>query len=342
MNILLIRPRNLSPLVTKIYKESLKDLAYEYFFLGDEFEKDFFKNKTILIGLDLNYLGYNLEILEFLEKLREDDRLPFKGSITGLIISNSKSRVTKSFGTSLVYLINSLGSAFPGRPLVEISKDFSNYPIKTQDPFNLCLTEAKSLVARLLKYFKFDPNISNILVVHSSSRKSSNTLALWDMVRSNLNEVSIEEINIRGEKILDCKGCGYETCKHFGNNFECFYGGLMVEKIYPAILKADGLVLLCPNYNDMLMSNMVALINRLSALYRRQKFFDKSIFAIIVSGYSGGESIAKQIISSLNINKSFYLPGNFSLEEIANKPLDIKKTKDITSIAKNFAEKIIR
>ncbi len=33
---------------------------------------------------------------------------------------------------------------------------------------------------------------------------------------------------------------------------KCFYGGIVVEEVYPAILESDILVFICPNYNDML------------------------------------------------------------------------------------------
>ncbi len=35
---------------------------------------------------------------------------------------------------------------------------------------------------------------------------------------------------------------------------------------------------------------MTAAINRLTALYRTTSFADKAVFAIVVSGYSGGTS----------------------------------------------------
>ena len=36
--------------------------------------------------------------------------------------------------------------------------------------------------------------------------------------------------------------------------------------------------------------------------------------ALIVSGYSGGDLIARQLISGLNMNKSFYLPPRFCMQ----------------------------
>ena len=73
----------------------------------------------------------------------------------------------------------------------------------------------------------------------------------------------------------------------------------MVEDVYPAIRQADAVMLLCPNYNDAVSANLTAAINRLTALYRTTSFSDKALFGIVVSGYSGGDIVARQLVSAL-------------------------------------------
>ena len=97
-------------------------------------------------------------------------------------------------------------------------------------------------------------------------------------------------------------------CLHYGEKESCFYGGVMVENVYPSVRAADAILMVCPNYNDALSANLTAFINRLTALYRKRQFYDKALFAIIVSGYSGCDIVARQLIAALNMNKSFYLP----------------------------------
>ena len=92
----------------------------------------------------------------------------------------------------------------------------------------------------------------------------------------------------------------------------------MVEEVYPAIRAADGVVLLCPNYNDALPANLTAAINRLTALYRAAPFDRTAVFAIVVSGYSGGDIVASQVVSAMNMNKGFWLPPQFAMLETAN------------------------
>ena len=155
----------------------------------------------------------------------------------------------------------------------------------------------------------------------ASSRPTSNTLALWGRCRRRLEAgCDITEIGLRNGALTDCAGCPYTACLHFGERGGCFYGGVMQDEVYPAVRAADALVLLCPNYNDALPANLTACVNRLTALFRQTRFYDKAVFAIVVSGYSGGDTVARQVVAAMNMNKSFYLPGRFALIETANDP----------------------
>ena len=177
-----------------------------------------------------------------------------------------------------------------------------------------------------------------LLCVHSCNPETSNTLQLWQEVKSHLpSGITVREISLRNGTVPDCAGCPYEMCMYFSSNSSCFYGGPMVEEVYPALEDCDGLLLLCPNYNDALGANLTAFINRLTALFRKKPFDDKCLFALIVSGYSGGDILQQQLIGGLNMNKSFILPGNFSLTETANHPGSIMELPDIQQKASAFA-----
>ena len=158
-----------------------------------------------------------------------------------------------------------------------------------------------------------------VLALHASSRATSNTLDLWGRVRERLEEdCEILEIGLRNGTLEDCAGCPYTTCLHFGEQGGCFYGGVMVQEVFPALRQADAVALLCPNYNDALSANLTAAVNRLTALYRATSFGGKAVFAIVVSGYSGGDLVASQVVSALCLNKGFWLPPGALLLETAN------------------------
>ena len=161
------------------------------------------------------------------------------------------------------------------------------------------------------------------------------------MARHLEGSAEIEEISIRNGQVWDCRGCKYETCLHFGENSSCFYGGVMVEKVYPAIIKCDVLVLICPNYNDAVSANIMAFINRLTAVFRTNDFSRKRVYALVVSGYSGGDIVAQQIIGAINMNKNFILPAGFVLMATANDPGSILEIEEIDEQAEAFAERIL-
>lgn len=96
------------------------------------------------------------------------------------------------------------------------------------------------------------------------------------------------------------------------------------------------------NYNDALSANMTAFINRLTALFRTTRFYDKALFGIIVSGYSGSDIVAEQLIAALNMNKTFYLPGNFAMMETANKAGTAMKLPGIEARIEKFAANITK
>ena len=179
-------------------------------------------------------------------------------------------------------------------------------------------------------------------MLHASSHGTSNTLALWSRCRERLEEsCEITEIGLRNGTLEDCAGCPYTACLHFGERGDCFYGGVMVREVYPAIRAADGVILLCPNYNDALSANLTAAINRLTALYRAAPFENTAVFAIVVSGYSGGDIVASQVVSAMNMNKGFWLPPGFCLLETANDAGTAVRLPGIDERLEGFARNIL-
>ena len=71
----------------------------------------------------------------------------------------------------------------------------------------------------------------------------------------------------------------------------------MREAVYPPSGRRMGRSSMCPNYNDALSANLSAFINRLTALFRQTRFCEKAVFALVVPGYSGSDTVARQLIS---------------------------------------------
>ncbi len=336
-------PSEPGQLLKKMIKRAVGDNSHRI--IRSSMELPDMTENDILFAVELNPIGVNTEMNHILEKLWERGKSSLSGSRGGLLVHSSYNSFTKTASQDIIYLANQLGCLFPGRPAIEANENLDNFQpmekIYRMPLEEICLLKCEELGRRLISTQEYFRNKS-IAVLHSSNKGTSNTLQLWDLVRKNLSGIDITEVYLGNGNITDCRGCSYKTCKYFGRQSKCFYGGIVVEEVYPAISNSSTLIMLCPNYNDMLTANIVATINRLTALFRKTKFYDKKLFSVIVSGYSGGDALAKQLISSLNMNKTFELPPAFSLQATANDPGSILRIEDIEDKAREFAKHIMK
>ncbi|MBS4537243.1 NAD(P)H-dependent oxidoreductase [Clostridium sp. D2Q-11] len=334
-----IVPETPSDFLLKMVKETV--MSNEFILIKNVDNLPNLQNKKILFAIELDHAGGNVEINRIFNKLFTLGNDSLKNSTGSVLVHNDNELYTKTMAQNIIFNGNRLGCRFPGRPLVEATGSLSN--MKTiANALDLSLEEAcfkscNSLGETLQNDNPKKIDNPKLLVLHSSNYTTSNTLRLWEMSKRHLDGIDINEIHIENGTVRDCIGCPYTTCKHYGQQTSCFYGGIMVEEVYPAILNADAILWICPNYNDAISANLTAVINRLTALFRKTKFYDKSIFSVIVSGNSGGDSIAKQLISALNINKTFRLPPYFSIMATANNKDAILHVPNIEDKAKRFA-----
>jgi multimeric flavodoxin WrbA len=302
------------------------------------------QNARILFAIQINAWNLCPELSTFFMQLDPTARSLAQSEAAILIHSDSE-RYSRDFAVDLILRANELGCRFMGRPVVEAAKDLVNWKlmetVKHKTRQEICVTECEHLVARLVADNPVKKSHPSLLVLHASNAHTSSTLQLWALVKKNLPQaVRVQEIHIENGTVRDCIGCPYTTCKHFGEQMRCFYGGVMVEEIYPAILKADAILWICPNYNDALSANLTATVNRMTALFRTHNFYNKSLFGIVVSGNSGSECLQHQLISALNINKTFRLPPQFSLTATANDKNAILERSNIEFQAAEYARNL--
>lgn len=302
------------------------------------------EGQKLLFAVALDESGCNLDYYRMLSALRRPGGDLLAGCTGAAIVTGVGELYTKDVARDLVLAANFAGCAFLGRPLVEATGSLRNFQVQAQihgtderHAFQLAIEE---LIARLL-YWPAPPRVRKLLALHASVRSTSNTLALWELVKAGLSrEIEVRELCLRNNTVADCNGCAYTTCLHFGERGGCFYGGPMVEEVFPAVRDCDALVMLCANYNDALAANLTAFVNRLTALFRQSRFYDKRLYGLVVSGYSGGDLLARQLISSLNMNKSFYLPARFCMLETANEKGSLVKLPGIAERAAAFGHAI--
>lgn len=307
-------------------------------------------DRVVLFAVALPYGGLSCEYVRLISDLAlQADCLD--GWVGAVLVDGPGELFTKKIGRELIFMANQAGCAFPGKPLVEATGSLYNFNTQAMLLGETNLQAYKESAYRLVRkatafadsLFQGGSPVHRVVVLHASSRKTSNTLLLWEMIRKRLPaEVDVEEISLRNGAVVDCRGCSYEACRHFGEKGECFYGGVIVERVYPAIRAGDAVVLICPNYNDAVSANITAFFNRLTALFRKDfdAFSRKRIYALVVSGYSGGDIVAEQVIGAMNCNKNFALPPRFAMIERANDPNSILQCPGVEERAAAMAGRI--
>ena len=304
------------------------------------------ENQRLLFAVPLDESGVNHGFCDLLAFLRTHPGC-LNGCVGGVLIDAPGDLYTKAAGRELVLAASLAGCAFPGRPLVEATGTLQNFTVQARNA-GCTLLEAYRLAAADLadRVETFSPPRAKrprVLALHASNHATSNTLALWSRVRAGLEPAcEVREIGLRNGTLEDCSGCPYTMCLHYGEQGDCFYGGVLVQEVYPALREADAVVLLCPNYNDALSANLTAAINRLTALYRAAPFTGTAVFALVVSGYSGGDLVASQVVSAMNMNKGFWLPANFCLLETANDAGTAMALPGIEERLERFTQNIFR
>lgn len=304
------------------------------------------ENARLLFALALDSGGINHGLTDLLAFLRTHPAC-LSGCVGGVLVDGGSDLYTKAAAREVVLAASLAGCAFPGRPLVEGTGTLQNFTVQAKNA--ACSLEraycgaAGDLVERILDFAPPRRARPSLLVLHASNHRTSNTLALWSRIRPRLEPFcDLTEIGLRNGTLEDCSGCPYTMCLHYGEQGDCFYGGVMVQEVYPAIRAADGVVLLCPNYNDALSANLTACINRLTALYRTTPFSDKAVFGVVVSGYSGGDLVASQLVSALCMNKGFWLPADFCILETANDAGTALALPGIDDRLAQFADGLLR
>ncbi len=288
------------------------------------------KHRTLLLLLNCGKFGIDPFFYDFLSAHDAEDA--FEGSEAALILYSDSEQFTKRFAQDVIYEMNRRGCAFLPQPLVEALPGYINFKTwqKTLSGSleEIFLQRVDRIHSRLVEGGRPTYDQPKLLVLHASNFETSNTWMFWKKLEPLLRG-NIETFHVEDGTIVDCGACPYETCLHYSEEKSCFYGGVMVEELLPKIENADVILWLCPNYNDALSAKLMAVINRMTVLYRRISFYEKSCYGIFVSGNSGGDSVAKQLLGALNINKGFYLPPYFATTAIANDPGSILSVADL-------------
>lgn len=278
--------------------------------------------KRLLFAVAVDEYGPDESFCTLLRALR---RAPgcLSGCMGAVVVDGSGELYTKQAAQELVLAANLAGCAFMGKPLVEGTASLYNQHILARQLalswYDTYVYQIGRLAARLAAFAPPKFAAPRLLMLHASSNQRSNTVWLGRETLARLpGAIATREICLQNGAIYDCRGCSYAACAHFAESSTCFYGGTLSSEVLPVVTRSDALLLLCPNYNDAVSANLTALFNRLTSLLVKQDLYDKYLFGVVVSGYSGSDLVAKQLLGAMCLNKTAMLPPSFCLLQTAH------------------------
>lgn len=309
----------------------------------------------LLVALSLGAEGINVAYLKFLSQLRSG-KIQMKSSLAGLVVESAGVLYSKQIATELAFALNQAGCGLVGNPLVEATETLAHFPESQDIPtdFSLelpeyddsepiaCYIKAVSLLGQRIVGPGFrgkspltgQADLPKILVVKpwgagdAGGEDLSNVSDLWGELQHRLAPFAqIQEFSLRDEMILSCNDCESHHCGKYVVNRHCFYGAALSRQGIYQMAQADALLMLCPSFHNSLHGLQFSFIQQLSPLFVQCEFREKAVFALGVTPYASGDMLANQLISTLCLDYSFYLPPHFALIETAKDPLEAL-TKD--------------
>lgn len=301
--------------------------------------------KRVLFAIGLSEHGLDAAVISLIAQLRQNPNV-MEGATGAMILDGAGELYTKQTADMLALAANLAGCRFPGKPLVEATGSLDNWNVQSLrrgvSLLGAYRQAARELVQRLLTFLPQKKERPKVLLLHASDRATSNTLQIGMGISEAIAPFcDIREISLQNGAIFDCRGCSYKTCAHFARQNSCFYGGVITNDVYPAINECDALLLLCPNYNDSVSANILAFINRLTSVLVYNSLYEKQLYAVIVSGYSGSDIIAQQVLGALCLNKTFALPPRFCLMQTANNPGEAMQAEGMRERIDRFAAQML-
>jgi multimeric flavodoxin WrbA len=139
-----------------------------------------------------------------------------------------------------------------------------------------------------------------ILLINGSPRKKGRTVKyLKEVMKGAKKEgAEVKLIHLIDFKILPCLGCYSTSPKNC--TFPCRQKDDM-EKIYPLLLKAKGIVLGSPSYWFSVSGLVKNFIDRLTSLENNGFLLEEKVFAAISPAQeSGGDEVSHYLISTFN------------------------------------------
>ena len=180
-----IMPGNISAQLEKMLEAVLSRKKAVY--ISDKSNLPDLKEKKIIVCVEISSAGFCIPLYEIITELQSRGWDSLKDSSAILLVHSSNELYTKSTAAFIIFLLNQLGCRFPGHPVVEATVSLSNFSawrkVKEAPLEDICIEICAKLGGRFTAYNPKLIEKPRILALHSSFKGTSNTLALWNMVK---------------------------------------------------------------------------------------------------------------------------------------------------------------
>ncbi|MBR4098631.1 MAG: NAD(P)H-dependent oxidoreductase [Clostridium sp.] len=268
-------------------------------------------DKCLLFALPLNDVGMNKEYTMLLARLRREPHL-LDGCTAGIIVDGPSELYTTPVAAEFAMAITMAGGSLIGHPLVEATGSLSAFAAQAEAQScsreDAYLQAIRELAGRLEASSFPRKALPNLLTLCTASQDQAATEALWSHLAPQL--------------------AGFCQAE------ECCLDQESLEELCASVQKADAVLLLCTNRNGLLPPEATALIHRLTG----EQFENKPVFAAVVSPCSGGDMLARQLLTALNLNGPFRLPGEFALLQTGSEPDEDDLDEFVQSIRQTLCQ----
>lgn len=236
------------------------------------------------------------------------------GSVAGFFLESPEKELALALGT----LLCQKGCAILPQPLVCQKEElpllaerlmglgFRGYsPRKPQQPKLLCVC----------------PDFTS----DSPFPQVSNAMLLWEELSRRLSPfMEIKTLSLADQVICPFAGCQ------------------MLLPTLQSVVEADALLLISPVFHHSLSPMLLGFLQKLAEL--PLPFQDTAVFSLVVSqknpSHPGGNFALQQLVSLLSVENSFYLPGQFALEEEVEEEMEAISRGDFEHRLDRFSQQI--
>lgn len=309
----------------------------------------------LLLAVSLGADGMTPSLNDFLKKLREEPML-MRGTVAGIVLESEKDLYGKDYACQLAQSLNASGCALVPRPLVEATGSLSHFSSEelnrplNENPFSGYIKAVTALSQRIIgpgfrgkSPLTGQAEAPKLLAVDVCLDLEPNLSDLWDEISYRLHPfITCHNISLRKESIHSCQQCNIHRCDHFQPQANCFYGSALSEEALLKLAETDALLLICSNYHNALHPQMAGFLQQISALMSPKLFPTKALYTLVVSPYSGGDMVVKQILTTLSLDGSFYIPPKFAMLETAGQPMEALGLSGIETRLDSFTHEILK